>query len=147
MNRTIGVYSGRSDLLAALEAACPDLQFATDGELRDAARVVVIDADQDLDNPPRKSISRIVLLEQGPPRHRRQGELHVSRTAFLAAPRSYISFASDLAEAAVHATQLEAEVGYLTQIHQLMTLADAPTVSDRIVRTVLNLLPLPPRTL
>ncbi len=147
MNRTIGVYSGRSDLLAALEAACPDLQFATDGELRDAARVVVLDADQDLDNPPRKSISRIVLLEQEVERYRRQGELHVSRTAFLAGPRSYISFASDLAEAAVHATQLEVEVGYLTQIHELMTMGDAPAVSERIVRTVLNLLGLSRGTL
>lgn len=147
MNRTIGVYSGRNDLLVALEAACPDMKFVSEGELRDAARVVVIDADQDHDNPPRKSISRVMLLDEGSPRQRRQGEFYVSRVAFIAGPQPYLSFASDLAEAAVHASQLEVEVTYLTQIHELMTMGDAAAVSERIVRTVLNLLGLSRGTL
>ncbi len=147
MNRTIGVYSGRSDLLAALQAACPDLRFATDGEARELARVVVLDADQDIDNPPRKSIARIILTEERVPHERRQGELCVPRGAFTAGPASYISFAHDLADAAIHATQLEVEVSYLTQIHELMTMGDASAVSERIVRTVLNLLGLARGTL
>lgn len=147
MTRIIGVYSGRSDLLAALQAALPDLQFATDGEARDAARVVVLDADQDADNPPRKSIARILLTEEPTPHRRRQGELCVARNVFLAAPTSYIGFARDLAEAAIHATTLEVEVSYLTQIHELMTMGEASAVSERIVRTVLNLLGLARGTL
>lgn len=147
MNRTIGVYSGRSDLLAALQAACPDLQFATDGEARDTARVVVLDADQDPGNPPRKSIARLLLTEDSLPHERRQGELCVERKAFLASPASYIGFACDLADAAIHATQLEVEVSYLTQIHELMTMGEASAVSERIVRTVLNLLGLARGTL
>jgi diguanylate cyclase (GGDEF)-like protein len=147
MNRTIGIYSGRSDLLAALESACADLQFAKDGEPRDTARVVVIDADQDHEATPRKSISRVILCDGDAPSSRRQGELYVARNAFIASPHAYLSFASDLAEAAIHATQLEVEVSYLTQIHELMTMGDAAEVSERIVRTVLNLLGLSRGTL
>jgi diguanylate cyclase (GGDEF)-like protein len=147
MNRTIGVYSGRSDLLAALQAACPELQFAADGEARETARVVVLDGDQDLDNPPRKSVARILLTEHPTPHERRQGELCVPRDVFAAAPAPYIAFARDLVDAAVHATQLEVEVSYLTQIHELMTMGDASAVSERIVRTVLNLLGLARGTL
>jgi diguanylate cyclase (GGDEF)-like protein len=147
MNQTIGVYSGRSDLLAALQAACPELQFATDGEARETARVVVLDGDQDIDNPPRKSVARIILTERPAPHERRQGELNVPRETFLAAPAPYIAFARDLVDAAVHATQLEVEVSYLTQIHELMTMGDASAVSERIVRTVLNLLGLARGTL
>lgn len=147
MNQTIGVHSGRSDLLAALQAACPELQFATDGEARETARVVVLDGDQDIDNPPRKSVARIILTERPMPHDRRQGELCVSRDIFMAAPAPYIAFARDLVDAAVHATQLEVEVSYLTQIHELMTMGDASAVSERIVRTVLNLLGLARGTL
>jgi diguanylate cyclase (GGDEF)-like protein len=147
MNRTIGVYSGRSDLLAALQATCPELQFATDGEARETARVVVLDGDQDIDNPPRKSVARIILTERPTSHERRQGELCLPRDVFTAAPAPYIAFARDLVDAAVHATQLEVEVSYLTQIHELMTMGDASAVSERIVRTVLNLLGLARGTL
>ena len=80
---------------------------------------------------------RIIL---GSHEQRRQGELVVDRDAFLASPSAYLDFATDLADAAIHAAQLEAEVGYLTQIHELMSMVEAKEVSERITRTVLNIL-------
>jgi diguanylate cyclase (GGDEF)-like protein len=142
MIRTIGVFSGRSDLLSAIRSACPSTNVATDGEARDAARLAVVDGDttEDLAAAPKKNIVRIVLVEDSQPRIRRNGELLVQRGAFLERPADFIGFASDMAEAAIHASQLEVEVSYLSQIHELMTMGDAGAVSERIVRTVLNLL-------
>jgi len=138
MSQTVGVYSDRSDLAAALRRKCPGRSFATDAE-RELARVVVLDSDQGAlyDNPPRKSLVRIMLGEHA---QRRQGELVIDRDAFLASPGGYLDFATDLADAAIHAAQLEAEVGYLTQIHELMSMVEAKEVSERITRTVLNIL-------
>jgi diguanylate cyclase (GGDEF)-like protein len=150
MNRTIGVYSGRSDLLSALRAACPDVSLATEGDARDAARLALIDSDATdaLENPPRKSIVRIILVDGAPPPPgRRNGELRVDRNAFLSAPAEFLSFSFDMADAAIHASQLELDVGYLSQIHELMTMGDAGAVAERIVRTVLNLLNLSRGTL
>jgi diguanylate cyclase (GGDEF)-like protein len=121
--------------------------FAVDGEERETSRVVILDSDQDPDTPPRKSISRLILRDHGAPHTRRQGELCIDRASFLADPAPHIAFARDLAEAAIHATQLEVEVSYLTQIHELMTMGEAAAVSERIVRTVLNLLGLSRGTL
>src|SRR5437763_2662526 len=117
MNQTVGVYSDQPDLLAALRQKCPGRTFSADAE-RDLARVVVLDSDQSdlFDNPPRKSLVRIILGDHS---QRRNGELVIEREAFLATPASYLDFATDLADAAIHAAQLEAEVGYLTQIHEL----------------------------
>lgn len=138
MSQTVGVYSDRSDLVAALRQKCPGKSFTADSD-RDLSRVVILDSDQSalFENPPRKSLVRIILGEHG---QRRQGELVVDRDAFLASPGSYLDFATDLADAAVHAAQLEAEVGYLTQIHELMSMVEAKEVSERITRTVLNIL-------
>ena len=146
IQQTIGVWSGRSDLVTLLRDRCPSLAFADAGEERDACRIAVIDEDVHLETPPRKSFVRIVLGESrnGARRH---GELRVSRAALLAAPEEYLSFAIDLAEAAVHASLLETEVGYLTHIHDLMTMVDADAVSERITTTVLNLLHLERGTL
>lgn len=101
--------------------------------------MVVLDSDQSelFDNPPRKSLVRIILGDHA---QRRNGELVVDRAAFLASPLSYLDFATDLADVAIHAAQLEAEVGYLTQIHELMSMVEAKEVSERITRTVLNIL-------
>jgi len=138
MSQTVGVYSDQPDLVAALRQKCPGKSFSADAE-RDLARVVVLDADQSslFDNPPRKSLVRIILGDHA---QRRQGELVIGRDAFLAAPVTFLDFATDLADAAIHAAQLEAEVGYLTQIHELMSMVEAKEVSERITRTVLNIL-------
>jgi len=138
MSQTVGVYSDRSDLASALRQKCPGKTFSTDSE-RELARVIVLDSDQSplFDNPPRKSLVRIIL---GDHTQRRNGELVIDRNAFLASPLGYIDFATDLADAAIHAAQLEAEVGYLTQIHELMSMVEAKEVSERITRTVLNIL-------
>jgi diguanylate cyclase (GGDEF)-like protein len=138
MSQTVGVYSDRSDLIAALRQKCPGKAFSNDAD-RDLARVAVLDSDQSqlFDNPPRKSLVRIILGEHT---QRRNGELVIDRDAFLASPAAYLDFATDLADAAIHAAQLEAEVGYLTQIHELMSMVEAKEVSERITRTVLNIL-------
>jgi diguanylate cyclase (GGDEF)-like protein len=138
MSQTVGVYSDRSDLTAALRQKCPGRTFSSDSD-REIARIVILDADQSalFENPPRKSLVRIIL---GNHEQRRQGELVIDRESFVANPAGYLDFATDLADAAIHASQLEAEVGYLTQIHELMSMVEAKEVSERITRTVLNIL-------
>jgi diguanylate cyclase (GGDEF)-like protein len=138
MSQTVGVYSDQSDLTTALRQKCPGKTFSSDSD-REVARIVVLDSDQAalFDNPPRKSLVRIIL---GNHEQRRHGELVVDRDSFLASPSAYLDFATDLADAAIHAAQLEAEVGYLTQIHELMSMVEAKEVSERITRTVLNIL-------
>ena len=137
MQQTIGVWSGRSDLVGDLRERCPSLMFEESGDAREASRIAVIDSDADLSAPPRKSLVRVILGR--PAAERRQGELYVDRGTFLAAPNEYLAFAVDLADTAMHASLLETEVGYLTQIHELMTMVDADAVSERITKTVLEL--------
>jgi diguanylate cyclase (GGDEF)-like protein len=141
---TIAVYSGRADLHDALRERCPGFTFATEGPARDGCRVALLDDDA-AEAEPRKAVARVILGEATP--QRKQGELFIARDAFLAAPASYLAFAIDLAEAAIHASHLEVEVGYLTQIAELMAMTDASAVSERITRTVLNLLGLAHGTL
>jgi diguanylate cyclase (GGDEF)-like protein len=139
-----GVYSGRNDLIAGLRNACPDWTFTDDSD-RDASRIAIVDAGTG--RPAGKSIVRIMLADHvfdGPRRH---GELVVEREAFLRAPAEYLAFAGDLADAAMHAAQLEQEAAYLRQIHELMTMVDADDVSERITNTVLSLLGLERGTL
>jgi len=147
--QTIGVYSGRQQVVDDLRRSCPALEFAPDGDAREAARVALIDSDShaDAEPPPRKAIVRVILCDGDAAGARRQGELRVQRDAFLAAPTEYLSFATDLADAAVHASQLEAEISYLSQVHELMTMVDAAAVSERITRTALNILGLSRGTL
>ena len=146
--QTIGIYSGRN-LAAELRAACPELVFVTSSNERDFCRIAIIDSDSTdaINPPPRKAIVRIILEAKSQQQPRRQGELRVERAAFVARPREYLAFASDLVDAVGHASQLETEVTYLTQIHELMTMVDAQAVSERITRTVLDLLGLTRGTL
>jgi diguanylate cyclase (GGDEF)-like protein len=139
------VYSDRGDLIEGLRVACPAWTFAGEGEARDASRIAVVDAG--VERPNGKSIVRVMLWEGTAPDDRRQGELRVAREVFLASPGEYLAFAADLADAAMHATQLEQEAEYLRQIHELMTFVDAEAVSERITGTVLDLVDLPCGTL
>lgn len=125
---------------------CPDFTFADTGIERDVSRIAVIDADAQAVATPRKSIVRIFLGGEGAAQ-RRQGEIRMSREVFLADPQEVLSFACDLAEAAIHAAQLETEVTFFRKIHELMSLAEAHAVSERITRTVLDLLGLSRGTL
>src|SRR5437667_2665559 len=147
IQQMIGIYSS-SDLVSTLRQKCPELTFADSGIEREVSRIAVIDRDSHsmLTPPPRKSIVRIVL-DMEEPAQRRQGEIYIDRKSFLVKPHEYLSFACDLVDAAVHASQLETEVEFLKQIHELMSLADAQAVSERITRTVLDLLGLPRGTL
>jgi diguanylate cyclase (GGDEF)-like protein len=147
---TIAIYSKRPELAELLRQRCAAWTFATTEVERENCRVVVIDCDSHplLDHPPRKSLVRIILANGEPEaRLRRQGELRIRREAFLAAPDEYLLFASDLAETAIHASQLELQVGYLSQIRELMSLVEAEAVSERITRTVLDILELRAGTL
>jgi len=138
MSHPIGVYGG-PDLLALLRERCPAYTFV-DGEERDLCRIVIVDAGVVLDEMPRKSVVRVVLYNDAPAGERRDGDIRIPRENFLAHPDDTLAVASDLAGTVIHASSLESEVAYLTQIHDLMTIADANTVSERITRTVLEVL-------
>jgi diguanylate cyclase (GGDEF)-like protein len=147
MNSHAGIYSDREGLAERLRGACPAWTFVDEDPERETCRVAVVD--EGGPRPTGKSIVRVML---GPPPDsddpgRRRGELHVAREVFLTAPCEYLAFAADLADAAMHAAQLEQEAAYLRQIHELMTMVDAEAVSERITTTVLNLIGLPYGTL
>ncbi len=135
-----GIYSDRGDLIDLLRQRCPDWTFEPEGEPRDACRIAVADAGTE--RPSGKSVVRIMLTEDSAGPERRKGELLIDRQTFLAGPRDYLAFAADLADAAVHASSLEQETSYLRQIHELMTMVEAESVSERITSTVLELLDL-----
>jgi diguanylate cyclase (GGDEF)-like protein len=141
-----GIYSDRGGLAEGLRAACPGWTFIDEGPERDACRVAIVDEGQE--RPQSKSIVRVMLSSSAAPQpDRRNGELHVDREVFLRAPCDSLSFAGDLADAVMHAAQLEQESAYLRQIHELMTMVDAEAVSERITTTVLRILGLPHGTL
>ena len=146
---TIGIYSGRDDVVRRLRETSPSWAVAVEGEEREACRVVLIDADSHamLETPPRRSLVRVVLCKGAPPANRRRGELRVQRDVFLASPAEYLDFAHDLAETAMHASTLEQEVTYLAQIHEMMSMVEADSVSERITGTVLDLMGLSTGTL
>lgn len=141
----IGVYSGRG-LAAMLREKCPDLTFLDAGEERERCRIAIIDTEVPEEVPPRKKLIRVILTKETPV-ERRQGELRVDPETFLRTPGEYLRFASDMVDAVIHAAQLEVEVQYLEQIHELMSMSDADAVSARITRTVLDLLGLSRGTL
>src|SRR5215212_1465875 len=149
MALTIGIYSGRGDLVRRLRDVSSSWAFVAEGEEREGCRVVIIDDDSHalLDVPPRKSLVRVVLCDGSMPATRRRGEIRVDRNAFLATASEYLHFASDLAETAIHASVLEQEVTYLAQIHDMMTMVEADAVSERIAVTVLDILGLDTGTL
>ena len=146
IQQTIGVYS-ESNLGSELRRRCPDFTFADSGIEREVSRIAVIDTDAHATATPRKSIVRIFLGSSEEPAQRRQGEMRMPRDAFLKNPNDVLAFACDLAEAAIHASQLETEVTFFRKIHELMSLAEAQAVSERITRTVLDLLGLSRGTL
>jgi diguanylate cyclase (GGDEF)-like protein len=147
MNSHAGIYSDRGGLAEGLRVACPGWTFVDEDPARDACRLAIVD--EGVARPAGKSVVRVFLSSQAGPSQsdRRQGEMHVDRDVFLRAPLEYLAFAGDLADAAVHASQLEQESAYLRQIHELMTMVDAEAVSERITTTVLRLLGLPHGTL
>jgi diguanylate cyclase (GGDEF)-like protein len=142
--QTVGVYSGNPTVIQHLRARCDGFEFV-EGDDADRCRIAVIDADRDanFDVVPRKSVARIVLNDGSLDHPRRHGDLRVDRESFLESPSDALAAAVDLAETVVHATTLEQEVGYLTQIHELMAMIEPQAVSERITRTVLNLLGVP----
>jgi diguanylate cyclase (GGDEF)-like protein len=145
----IGVFSRDHALAGLLRSRCPSWTFFDGGADRDSCRIAVIDVDspEAVDTPPRKSVARVILQTDVSKRQRRNGEVHVFRDAFLAEPAQYIGFAHDLADAVTHATQLEQDVEYLSQIQQLMAMVEEEQVSERITRTVLAMLNLDTGTL
>jgi diguanylate cyclase (GGDEF)-like protein len=146
MQQPIGVYGG-SGLVALLQERCSAYSFVDDGQ-REGCRIVIVDADSEAVLPaPRKSLVRIVLYDGALPDERRAGDIRVTRASFLAHPGDTLSVASDLARTVIHAASLETEIAYLSQIHELMSIADANTVSERITRTVLDFLGLTRGTL
>jgi diguanylate cyclase (GGDEF)-like protein len=140
-----GIYSPRPDLAGRLHESCEGWAFESAGPERDACRIAIVDCG--VDRPAGKSAVRVFLTEDARPHEHRKGELHVDRATFLANPCEYLAFAADLADAAIHASQLEQESNYLRQIHDLMTMVEAEAVSERITQTVLDLIGLQAGTL
>jgi diguanylate cyclase (GGDEF)-like protein len=140
IEQAIGVYGGPA-LIAALRSLCPARSFV-DGAERDRCRVVIIDSDSYslLPDAPRKSLVRVLFDDDGAGEARREGDIRVLRAAFLAHPEDTLAVAAELAGTIIHASGLEAEVAYLTQIQELMSISDASAVSERITQTVLNML-------
>jgi diguanylate cyclase (GGDEF)-like protein len=140
MLQSIGVYGG-FELVALLRKRCPGYAFI-DGDGRDLCRIIVVDVEglPARNHGPRKSLVRIVLYEDVPPGDRNDGDIRVPRQTFVEHPEDTLAVAVDLAGTVIHAASLETEIAYLTQIHDLMTIADANTVAERITRTVLDLL-------
>src|SRR5688500_11153769 len=128
-----GIYSDRGGLVERLRAACPDWTFVDDPSERDSCRIAIVD--EGVERPAGKSVVR-VMLSATPDDTRRSGELRIQRDVFLESASGYLAFAADLADAAIHAAQLEQETAYLRQIHELMTMVDAEAVSERITTTV-----------
>jgi diguanylate cyclase (GGDEF)-like protein len=141
MPHTVGIYSSRGGLTARLRETCPDWTFAEEGEERLRARIAVFDGQEPAES---KAVARIVV---DAPRERRPGELHVTREDLLRDPCNALGFASDLADAVLHAAQLEQEARYLREIHELMTMVDAEAVSERITTTALSIVGLEHGTL
>jgi diguanylate cyclase (GGDEF)-like protein len=141
MQHAIGLLSGDAHLAAVLRERCPEREFVTDRVSAESCRIAIVEADSDLDAP-RKSVVRIVLLGNGAGT-RRQGDIRVDRDAFLSNPEETLAVGDDLASVVIHAAQLEQEVGYLTEIHELMAMTDEEEVSERVTRSVLNLIGLP----
>src|SRR5262249_54702338 len=140
MRQTIGLYSTRPDLPAIVRERCPDCAFATSAAEADACRVVVIDSDSHhLLDAPRKALARVVLYDVTAGDARRIGDIRVARAVFVANPLEFLDAANDLAETVIHAAQLELDVAWLTQIHELMQMTDAQAVSERITGTVLDI--------
>jgi diguanylate cyclase (GGDEF)-like protein len=144
----IGVYSGREALVSQLRERCPAMQFSADEADRKTCRVAVVDDDSHaVLERPGKNLVRVVLCDGTRPPNRRRGEIRVERGEFLSFADDYLAFAAELAEAAVHAAQLEQDVTYLNEIHDMMAMVDADAVSERITTTVLDLLGLSRGTL
>jgi diguanylate cyclase (GGDEF)-like protein len=142
MQQAIGLLSGDARLAAVLRERCPEREFVIDRAAAESCRIVIVDNDADLDVPPRKSVARVVLLGNVTS-SRRQGDIRIDRETFLKNPEETLAFADDLASVVIHAAGLEQEVGYLTEIHELMAMTDEEAVSERVTRSVLNLIGLP----
>ena len=140
INQPIGVYGG-PELVGVLQGLCPSHLFV-DGEERQRCRIVIIDRGVDIApaDMPRKSLVRVVLDDATSDGERHEGDMRLPRATFLAHPLDALAVAEDLVATITHASRLETEVAYLTQIHELMTMTDAAAVSERITRTVLDLL-------
>jgi diguanylate cyclase (GGDEF)-like protein len=136
----IGLFTGDTELPNILRARCPgrDIRTAADGA--DGCRIAVMDG---VEEPPRKSLVRLVLYDKTLLEPRRRGDMRVPRATFIASPEDYLAAAEDLAETVIHASQLEQEVSYLTEIHELMAMVEEEKVSERVTRSALNLLGMP----
>src|SRR5688572_17939227 len=108
--QSAGVYSDRDDLIGRLRETCPSWTFATGGAEREAARLAIMDGSSE--RPAGKSVVRVIIGDGAPSIDRHKGELRLTRAEFLRAPAEYLAFANDLADAAMHAAQLEQEASY-----------------------------------
>jgi diguanylate cyclase (GGDEF)-like protein len=138
--QTIGLLGAGEELLRTLRNIFPDRIFVG-GQAAGGCPIIIVDGVPDAGLP--GSAVRVVLYDAPLTDMVRPGEIRVARAAFVANPSDTLDAAKELSEAFVHSSQLEQEVGYLTQVQELIAMVEAEAVSERITRTVLNLLGLP----
>ncbi|MEA2327549.1 MAG: hypothetical protein QOE68_2508, partial [Thermoanaerobaculia bacterium] len=103
MSQSIGVYGGR-EIVARLRENAPGYVFV-DGEECERCRIVIVDVDANdvLNDPPRKSLVRVVLYDGAIDGERRAGDIRVARAAFVANPIETLAVAVDLVGTVIHA--------------------------------------------
>lgn len=138
--QTIGLLGGGEELLRTLRNIFPDRIFVS-GQGAGGCPIIIVDGVPDTELP--GSAVRVVLYDAPLTETVRPGEIRVARAAFVANPSDTLDTAKELSEVFAHSSQLEQEVGYLTQVQELMAMVEPEAVSERITRTVLNLLDLP----
>jgi diguanylate cyclase (GGDEF)-like protein len=143
-DQKIGVVTEEGDLVRTLRNRFPERIFIEPPEC-DSCAILIVDRTASASHKAREGQHQvsIVLYDTMPVPAREPREIRISRSAFLTTPADYLDMAGELSLALIHASQLEHEVSYLTQIQELMVMVEAEAVSERITRTVLNLLGVP----
>lgn len=139
------VFCAGSEVMSHLGEACPEWTFVRGETAREQCPVAICDAEGSA--PLSVRTVRVVLSDDAVIGERSSGELRVRREEFLRSPGEYLAVANELSEATEALLRAQEEVAYLRQIHELIAMADAAAVSERITTTVLDILGVPHGTL
>ena len=143
----VAVVSRREGLIEALETQGDGFVFGAP-ELVPEATMVIADRDQLPFLPQQGNYAcRIVLDPGGATDDRDTGDLVIDPATFAANPRPALLISRDLARSRRLVSQLLGELEFSQHIQELVAIADFDSVSERIVRTVGQLVDAPHGTL
>jgi diguanylate cyclase (GGDEF)-like protein len=143
----VAVVSAQEGLMESLASTCPEYHFGGPDAEGALVSVVTPDAYDSLTTPSQHRC-RIIVTNGGlRPGMRRPGDLYADAEAFRRDPRNFLEIAQELTDARESAARLSKELQFLEHIHELTTMGGAELVSERITRTVLDILKLPFGTL